>query len=152
MKLTKRVLCALLCLLLLVGMMPAALAADAGGELVPTDKPVLDVSRSKTATQLNTNDWTSEVTLALPSAETPNTIDVVLVVDNAFAEENTTAADQALDLLSTLKGLSESGSLNVNASLIISGGSFRFYTRKKLKTESFRTSRTHITAFIMRLL
>ena len=40
-----------------------------------------DVSKSKTATQLNTNTWTSDVTLSLPSAEENLATDVVLVLD-----------------------------------------------------------------------
>ena len=40
-----------------------------------------DVSRSKTATKLDTSTWTSNVTLSLPSAEENLASDVVLVLD-----------------------------------------------------------------------
>ena len=45
--------------------------------------PMLDVSKSKTATALDASGQT-QITLSLPSAEMKKTLDVVFVVDNAF--------------------------------------------------------------------
>ena len=60
-------LAALLCIVMLAGVLPAAtLAADQ----VPTDTPrfTTGVSRSRTATPLDPETWTSDITLSLPSA------------------------------------------------------------------------------------
>ena len=84
-----------------------------------------DVSRSKTASGLTKNsngDWTTDVTLGLPSATTKQTIDVVLVVDNAFPTENTTAATQAAGLMEQLEEIAKSGTVSINTGLVISGG------------------------------
>lgn len=43
-----------------------------------------DVSKSKTATKLDTSTWTSNVTLSLPSAEEALASDVVFVLDGSF--------------------------------------------------------------------
>ena len=79
-----------------------------------------DVSCSKTATELDEN-YQSKVTLSLPSAATENVIDVVFVVDNAFPQDNNTAAVQARALMDQLNNLSKK-SLKVNVGLVISGG------------------------------
>ena len=84
-----------------------------------------DVSRSKIASGLTKNsngEWTTDVTLGLPSATTKQTIDVVLVVDNAFPTDNTTAATQAAGLMEQLEEIAKSGTVSVNAGLVISGG------------------------------
>ncbi|MEI3277115.1 MAG: hypothetical protein V8R57_05255 [Evtepia sp.] len=52
-------------------------------ENAPADPIEWDVSRSKTATPLNTRDWTSDVTLSLPSAEKKLESDVVFVMDGS---------------------------------------------------------------------
>ena len=91
----------------------------------PADPVKWDVSRSKTASGLTKNsngDWTTDVTLGLPSATTKQTIDVVLVVDNAFPTDNTTAATQAAGLMEQLEEIAKSGTVSVNAGLVISGG------------------------------
>ena len=94
-------------------------------EQKPSDPVEWDVSRSKTASGLTKNsngDWTTDVTLGLPSATTKQTIDVVLVVDNAFPTDNTTAATQAAGLMKQLEEIAKSGTVSVNAGLVISGG------------------------------
>ena len=94
-------------------------------EQKPSDPVELDVSRSKIASRLTKNsngDWTTDVTLGLPSATTKQTIDVVLVVDNAFPTDNTTAATQAAGLMEQLEEIAKSGTVSVNAGLVISGG------------------------------
>lgn len=91
----------------------------------PADPVKLDVSRSKIASGLTKNsngEWTTDVTLGLPSATTKQTIDVVLVVDNAFPTDNTTAATQAAGLMEQLEEIAKSGTVSVNAGLVISGG------------------------------
>lgn len=114
----KRILACLLALVMLIGLLPVtALAVDAGGTTVP----MLDVSKSKTATALDANGQT-QITLSLPSAEMKKTLDVVFVVDNAFPEDNDTAAEQAIALLEKLSEISGGNQLKVNVGLVISGG------------------------------
>lgn len=66
----RSLLVSLLCVMLLAGVLPTAALAE---DQIPTDTPryTTGVSRSKTATPLDTATWTSDVTLSLPSAETP---------------------------------------------------------------------------------
>ena len=114
----KRILACLLALVMLIGILPVtALAVDAGGTTVP----MLDVSKSKTATALDANGQT-QITLSLPSAEMKKTLDVVFVVDNAFPQDNNTAAVQARALLEKLSKISDGNQLKVNVGLVISGG------------------------------
>ena len=94
-------------------------------EQKPSDPVEWDVSRSKIASGLTKNsngEWTTDVTLGLPSATTKQTIDVVLVVDNAFPTENTTAATQAAGLMEQLEEIAKSGTVSINTGLVISGG------------------------------
>lgn len=94
-------------------------------EQKPADPVKWDVSRSKTASGLTKNsngEWTTDVTLGLPSATTKQTIDVVLVVDNAFPKDNTTAATQAAGLMEQLEKIAKSGTVSINTGLVISGG------------------------------
>ena len=114
----KRILACLLALVMLIGILPVT--AIAIGEEVPT-VPMLDVSKSKTATALDANGQT-QITLSLPSAEMKKTLDVVFVVDNAFPTDNNDAADKAAALLDELRGMSQEGNLNINVGLVISGG------------------------------
>lgn len=64
----RSLLVSLLCVMLLAGVLPTAALAE---DQIPTDNPryTTGVSRSKTATPLDTATWTSDVTLSLPSAE-----------------------------------------------------------------------------------
>ena len=50
-----------------------------------------DVSKSKIATQLNTDTWTSDVTLSLPSAEEELVSDVVFVLDQSDCKDTVLA-------------------------------------------------------------
>ncbi len=114
----KRILACLLALVMLIGLLPVtAFAVDAGGTTVP----MLDVSKSKTATALDANGQT-QITLSLPSAEMKKTLDVVFVVDNAFPKDNHDAANKAAALLDELLKMSQEGNLNINVGLVISGG------------------------------
>ena len=93
MKKARKALSFLLCLVLIVGILPVSVLADG------TEKPVLDVSRSKTATAL-TSDWTSEVTLSLPSAEEKLDSDIVFVLDKS--ESGSETKKKAIDLLDNI--------------------------------------------------
>ena len=129
----KRILACLLALVMLIGLLPVtALAVDAGGTTVP----MLDVSKSKTATALDANGQT-QITLSLPSAE-KKTLDMVFVVDNAFQADNTIAADQAKGLVEQLEGLSETGNLNINVGLVISGGYVPVLNYDQLEEDEFK--------------
>ena len=81
-----------------------------------TDPIEWNVSRSKTATQLDTNTWTSNVTLSLPSAEEALASDVVFVLDKS------TSADlegQALEMLTALKEKAASTKAKVKVGVVI---------------------------------
>ena len=63
-------------------------------------EPSGDQSRSKTATQLDTNTWTSNVTLSLPSAQEELSSDIVFVLDKSSCKKETAAsAEQMLTAL-----------------------------------------------------
>ena len=81
-----------------------------------TDPIEWNVSRSKTATALDTSTWTSNVTLSLPSAEEALASDVVFVLDKS------TSADlegQALDMLTALKDQVASTKAKVKVGVVI---------------------------------
>ena len=85
----------------------------------PVDPVKLDVSRSKIASGLTKNsngDWTTDVTLSLPSAEEELASDVVFVLD-----KSTSAAleQQALDMLKNLKEQAESTKATVKVGVVI---------------------------------
>lgn len=119
---------------MLIGILPVTVIAI--DEEVPT-VPMLDVSKSKTATALDANGQT-QITLSLPSAEMKKTLDVVFVVDNAFQADNTIAADQAKGLVEQLEGLSETGNLNINVGLVISGGYVPVLNYDQLEEDEFK--------------
>lgn len=73
----------------------AATKKSSGGT-EDTDPIEWNVSRSKTATALDTSTWTSNVTLSLPSAEEALASDVVFVLDKSTsAKEGSTGAGYA---------------------------------------------------------
>ena len=78
---------------------------------------VWDVSKSKIATQLDTNTWTSDVTLSLPSAEENLASDVVFVLDGS-SSTNTYAVDESLKLLRSLKGSASDSGAAVNVCVV----------------------------------
>lgn len=130
----KRILACLLALVMLIGILPVtAIAID---EEVPT-VPMLDVSKSKTATALDANGQT-QITLSLPSAEMKKTLDVVFVVDNAFPAKNHDAANKAAALLDELREMSQEGNLNINVGLVISGGYVPVLNYDQLKHDEFK--------------
>ena len=75
-----------------------------------------NVSRSKTATALDTSTWTSNVTLSLPSAEEKLASDVVFVLDKSTS---TDLEDQALRMLNKLKEQAKSTEAKVKVGVVI---------------------------------
>ena len=90
----KRMLAALLALVMLISVLPAALAADAEVPATGEGK-TLDVSKSKTATALDANGQT-QITLSLPSAEEKLATDIVFVLDTS---------DCVGEVMNSVKGL-----------------------------------------------
>ena len=81
-----------------------------------TDPIKWDVSRSKTATKLDTNTWTSNVTLSLPSAEEKLASDVVFVLDKSTSAEK---EEQALGMLTALKEQTAKTGAKVKVGVVI---------------------------------
>lgn len=75
-----------------------------------------NVSRSKTATALDTSTWTSNVTLSLPSAEEKLASDVVFVLDKSTS---TDLEGQALGMLAALKDQAASTKAKVKVGVVI---------------------------------
>ena len=93
----------------------AATKKSSGGT-EDTDPIEWTVSRSKTATALDTSTWTSNVTLSLPSAEEALASDVVFVLDKSTS---TKLEDQALGMLNKLKEQAKSTEAKVKVGVVI---------------------------------
>ena len=93
----------------------AATKKSSGGT-EDTDPIEWNVSRSKTATALDTNTWTSNVTLSLPSAEEALASDVVFVLDKSMSAE---WEGQALEMLAALKEQAASTKAKVKVGVVI---------------------------------
>ena len=91
----------------------AATKKSSGGG---TDPIEWNVSRSKTATALDTSTWTSNVTLSLPSAEEALASDVVFVLDKSTS---TKLEDQALGMLNKLKEQAKGTEAKVKVGVVI---------------------------------
>ena len=76
-----------------------------------------DVSKSKTATKLDTSTWTSNVTLSLPSAEENLASDVVFVLDGS-SSANTDVVKKSLNLLGELKTAADDSGAAVNVCVV----------------------------------
>ena len=112
----RTLLAALLCIVMLAGVLPAAtLAADQA----PTDAPrfTTGVSRSKTATPLDPETWTSDITLSLPSAEEKLESEVVFVLDGSSSADSG-VVDASLSLLRDLKDTAENSGAAVNVCVV----------------------------------
>ena len=81
-----------------------------------TDPIEWNVSRSKTATALDTSTWTSNVTLSLPSAEEALASDVVFVLDKSTSAKKEA---QALDMLTALKEQTAKTGAKVKVGVVI---------------------------------
>ena len=79
-----------------------------------------DVSKSKTATQLDTNTWTSDVTLSLPSAEENLASDVVFVLDKSQCRNASATAAQ--ELVSQLLAQQELEKATLKVGVVAFGG------------------------------
>lgn len=106
-KLPRRILALLLTLAMCVTMFPTAMFATNGN--TESNVPDLDVSKSKTATNLELKDgkWQSEVTLSLPAADYSKSIDVVFVIDDSSAGSSifSEPANELLDELAAKENL-----------------------------------------------
>ena len=76
-----------------------------------------DVSKSKTATKLDTSTWTSNVTLSLPSAEENLASDVVFVLDGSSSAD-TGVVEESLALLQSLKESASDSGAAVNVCVV----------------------------------
>lgn len=112
----RSLLVSLLCAMLLAGVLPTAALAE---DQIPTDNPryTTGVSRSKTATPLDTATWTSDVTLSLPSAEEKLDSDVVFVLDGSSSADSG-VVDASLSLLRDLKDAAEDSGAAVNVCVV----------------------------------
>ena len=90
----------------------AAMKKSSGG----TDPIEWNVSRSKTATALDTSTWTSNVTLSLPSAEEALASDVVFVLDKSTSAKKEA---QELDMLTALKEQTAKTGAKVKVGVVI---------------------------------
>ena len=93
----------------------AATKKSSGGT-EDTDPIEWNVSRSKTATKLDTSTWTSNVTLSLPSAEEALASDVVFVLDKSTSAKKEA---QALDMLTALKEQTAKTGAKVKVGVVI---------------------------------
>lgn len=106
----------LVCLMVLTLLPVSVLAADSSpneGTDTGMETPVLDVSKSKTATALG-EDYTTKVTLSLPAADYKPVIDVVFVIDDTHAGSGI-FAETAQKLLGELK---TKNNLSVNIGIV----------------------------------
>lgn len=112
----RSLLVSLLCVMLLAGVLPTAALAE---DQIPTDNPryTTGISRSKTATPLDTATWTSDVTLSLPSAEEKLDSDVVFVLDGSSSADSG-VVDASLSLLRDLKDAAEDSGAAVNVCVV----------------------------------
>ena len=97
-----------------VSLKAATKKSSGGGE--DTDPIEWNVSRSKTATALDTSTWTSNVTLSLPSAEEALASDVVFVLDKSTSAK---MEEQALKMLTALKEQTEKTKAKVKVGVVI---------------------------------
>ena len=100
-----------------------------GKEIEPPEWD-LDVSKSKTATNLDKN-YESRVTLSLPSAESKLGSDIVFVLDVAAESKNETG--NTAQLMELLKDLKENfGDSNIKVGWLVIGGTDPVYATQEL--------------------
>ena len=87
---TSRLLAMFMCIAMMFTLLPLGLSAATANEW--------DISKSKTATNLNT-DFLSQVTLSLPSAEEQLVTDVVFVLDKSTSTDTEKEANDLLEAL-----------------------------------------------------
>lgn len=116
----KRMLACLAALTLAMSLLPVTALAEEGttsGGGVTDSQVVSGVSKSKTATELNTSSWTSDITLSLPSAEEQLESDIVFVLDGSSSTKENVVV-QALDLLENLKADVDQSGAAVNVCVV----------------------------------
>ena len=121
-KLSRRILAMLLTATMLVTMFPAAMFA--AGETEPVEEPTVNSglvhshSKSKTATQLTQLDenYQSQVTLSLPSAEEQLVSDVVFVLDKSTSAD---LEEQAIEMLKNLNTQTKETGAKVKVGVVI---------------------------------
>lgn len=85
--------------------------------------PIDCVSKSKIATKLDTNTWTSNVTLSLPSAEEALGSDIVFVLDKSSCKKETAAS--AAQMLTALQSQVQSNGSKIQVGVVVFGGDAR---------------------------
>ena len=113
----KRILACLLALVMLIGVMPVAMAAEA--ETDGTDGYEWIVSKSKEATALDANKE-STITLSLPSAEEKLASDVVFVLDKSSCKEAT--AESAAQMFDDLQAEVKNNASKIQIGVVVFGG------------------------------
>lgn len=86
-----------------------------------------DVSKSKIATKLDTNTWTSNVTMSLPSAEEALGSDIVFVLDKSSCKKETAAS--AAQMLTALQSQVQSNGSKIQVGVVVFGGMQGFLIR-----------------------
>ncbi|MCI6528992.1 MAG: S-layer homology domain-containing protein [Clostridiales bacterium] len=114
----KRILACLLALVMLIGVMPVAMATEA--ETDGTDGYEWIVSKSKEATALDANKE-STITLSLPSAEETLASDVVFVLDTSSCVGE--VMNQVSGLIAQLKSAQEKNKADIKVGAVIFNGS-----------------------------
>ena len=109
----------LLCVLMTAGVLPMSAFAEAQVSS-NTSGRTYDISKSKTASPLDTGTWTSDITLSLPADEYNGDLGVVFVLDGSTS---TDAYNLAASAASMLGNLAEYQNANIKAGLVIFGGS-----------------------------
>lgn len=133
----KRILACLLALVMLIGLLPVtALAVDAGGTTVP----MLDVSKSKTATALDANGQT-QITLSLPSAEETLATDIVFVLDCSDCIAD--SVRQVSGLVTDLKTAQAASGADINVGVVVfKGSALPMFDGKLVSVEDAETTLT----------
>lgn len=113
--LPRRVLAILLMAAMLITMLPSAMLANGTNETTTDETETWQISKSKTATNLDEN-YQSEVTLSLPAAQEQLESDVVFVLDKSTSAE---LEQQALSMLSDLNAQIRDTGAKVNVGVVI---------------------------------
>ena len=113
--LPRRVLAILLMAAMLITMLPSAMLANGTNETTTDETETWQISKSKTATNLDEN-YQSDVTLSLPAAQEQLESDVVFVLDKSTSAELET---QALSMLSDLNAQIRDTGAKVNVGVVI---------------------------------
>ena len=132
----KRILACLLALVMLIGVMPVAMAAEA--ETDGTDGYEWIVSKSKEATALDANKE-STITLSLPSAEEKLASDVVFVLDTSDCVGE--VMNQVSGLVAQLKAAQEKNNADIKVGVVaFKGSALPMFDGKLVSVEEAETT------------